>query len=113
MAENIQALLASELERVPEPRRHAMQPFLIEPYRVVLEHGYCADTVECWIVAVSPNVLLAYCEAGLSDEYRWGILAPESADLGRDDAWHVSLDDAFMNSSLCSRDLIPKGYEVP
>jgi hypothetical protein len=112
MGETIQALIASELERLPEKGRLALEQFLVQPYKVMRHNDYNDELAECWIIAVSQRAMIAYCENGISNCYCWGIIDPKSTLLGRDDGWHLSLDDAFMNSGLCDRDLIPQDYEV-
>jgi hypothetical protein len=113
MEERIRSMVTAELGRMPEPRRLKLLESSVDPYKVSRSHGYRDSSSECWIVAVAPTVLLAFCEDGLSTHYCWGILDPRGADLGGDDAWHATLDDAFINSGLCDPRLIPSGYEVP
>ncbi len=113
MEEQIQGIVAAELERMPEPRRSKLAVLLVHPQKATRDHGYRPGSSICWIVAVAPAALLVYCEGGLSEHYRWGILDPKTSNLGGDDTWHASLDDAFMNSGLCDRTLVPPGYEVP
>ena len=111
--QTIQKTLALELAQLPESRRQVLSRFFVPPYRQIREHGYRPGNSECWIFAESQSVLLCYCLNGLSKEYCWGILERETADLGADDRWHLSMDHAFMNSGLCDRSLVPNDYEVP
>ena len=113
MEEGIRSILSAELNRMPEPRRLKLLEYSVEPYKVPRSRGFRDGFSECWIVAVAAAVLLVFCEDGLSKHYRWGILDPRASDLGGDDSWHATLDDAFMNSGLCDPRLIPSGYEVP
>jgi len=113
MEERIEAIVAAEFQRIPEPRRAKLLELSVQPYRVSRAHGYRDGSSECWVVAVAATALLAYCEDGLSTHDPWGILDPRASNLGGDDSWHVTLDDAFINSGLCDPSLIPAGYEVP
>ena len=111
--EQVRALVSGELDRMPAGRRAALQPFIVDPAPVAGSSNYEAGVKHCWTVAKFDSLVILYSPGGGVGSYPWGISSPDAPDLAGDDAWHVSLDDAFMCSGLCDRALVPSDYEVP
>jgi len=111
--ESIEDTISGELDLLPAVRRHALTSYLVTPFKQCREHGYKPVKVDCWVIAEGEKISICYYENGLGSFCRWGILEKSTSDLGRDDAWHISLDHAFINSGLCDRKLVPNNYEVP
>jgi hypothetical protein len=112
-AERIEAIVNTQVARMPASRRAALQPLLVMPYSEMRTSHYYADPKRCWVVAASGATLLCFCPGGGVGNDPWAFLSPSDRDLGMDGQWFPSLDDAFINSGLCHRSLIPPGYEAP
>ena len=111
----MKALVATELERIPEVAcKNRLAERLVEPSFVALawEFGAIGATRMCCVVARldDGDQALVYCEDGFGPRESWGAVSLSAASMGSDDQWFISLYDAAIAAGLCAA---PAGYEVP
>ena len=113
----IEALVASEIERITQPDLVALaQSLRATP---VLEdrpwdYGQEAQTYPCWITFRHPpsNTAIAYCSEGFGPTYPWGLLfLAEPRNMGMDSQWFASVEDALRNCPAWKGEN-PPDYEV-
>lgn len=110
------AMVTAAMGSMPTPRRVLLETFLVHPRHEERASDYKNWVGECWVIAAKGETVIVYCKGGLvggegSDP--WGFLPASGRSLGSDDCWYPSLDDVFMCSGLCPRNLIPSDYEAP
>ena len=116
-ADTIKRLVSEEVSRITDmDRREALKAILVEPDLQLRDwlYGQELQKYPCWVIGRVPTepTVLVYCEYGFGPSYPWGILHAEDRSLGMDAQWHLTLDDAFLNSGGW-KGLLPPGYEVP
>ena len=93
-----------------DEHRQTISRYLVEPLCQKRIEDLTEDSSACWLVAeFSSQVGICYKEVG---KYKWGLVAPNGRFFGGDDAWHLSLQDAFFQSGFAGS-LRPHGYEIP
>lgn len=113
---DIAAVVLEELAQIIEiPRRQALRSILVPPSPRSLEFEYSKDAEyrACWVVGETNGSMIVYCPAGFSGDgtYQWGVVNTTADSMGRDDAWFISLDQAFVGSGLW-RGKRPRGFKL-
>jgi hypothetical protein len=115
---DIKNLVGAEMAKIAGiDLRKEIAQYLIEPVREMRTWDYSTsgERLPVWIVAKFPghDVELAYSEFGHGVRGdRWGIVLRSDDRFGRDDAWFLRLEDAFISSGRYSSP-IPDDYGIP
>lgn len=117
--EEMKALIQAEFAAATYiPLQEALAPYLIEPFSRMLVWPYAKlpTTFPYWIIADfaphRPGLTLAYSTHGHGTRGdSWGIVRDSEDSCGGDDSWFICLEDAFINSGMCTQPL-PPNYEI-
>ena len=104
-AENIKALVETEIHRASSPQvAELMRKLLVPPRCELRSWAYGAPGTQhpCWIVAEHQRSQtgIAYCEYGFGPGAPWGLLwiTGDHLTMGDDSGWFTSFEDAVMDS---------------
>src|SRR5581483_10325952 len=104
-AEDIKALVETEIDRASSPHAAELMRKLLVPPRCELRPwAYSVPVVQhpCWIVAEHQRsqTAVAYCEYGFGPRTPWGLLwiAGDHLTMGDDSGWFTSFEEAVMDS---------------
>ena len=109
----IKALVADEIDRIPDPaRRAALVASLVAPELQDFRWEYSDQRFDCWVVARAPDkrLQIVYSTPPPIRSYPWCTVSTDDHVLGMDCFWFLSLDDAFINGWWDGP--ISDGYEI-
>jgi hypothetical protein len=113
-SQDVQSLVDTELERLPQGTRSVLESALCSPRCIALAWNYGVEDerFECWCVgeAAARGILLVYCEEGFGPAFPWGYVFRAEGSMGMDSQWHSGLLDAAIGAGVLAA---PSAYEVP
>lgn len=102
--EEVEALVAAELDRVVDPARRAeLHRHLARPELVTLGWEYGPpDELSCWLVGVRGDgrLHLVYNDDGFGPDLPWGAVFAASSSMGMDAQWSSRLEGAAIKAGI-------------
>jgi hypothetical protein len=114
--DQVRTLVDQELARIADSQlRDRIRTLLVAPARADRDWHYGApgDTYPCWTVLEdsSSDTAIVFCSQGFGPAYPWGVVRLSNDEIGSDDQWFLTLEDA-MRCSPAWRGENPADYEV-
>jgi hypothetical protein len=114
-SEQLQELVAAELDRFQIVDKSFLSPYLVSPSLHSLHWSYSLEPVSYpgGLVADfrKKDIGIFFSEYGHGKHDPWGTIHISDKQFGMDDRWFLSLEDAVINSG-CRTGELPDEYEI-